>query len=229
MDAMTEISEILFAYKDAESVAEAVRWCEKAFEAGDTHALLTIGDRFEELEDHDSALKWYEKAYEHGNQIAIVRIAEIFQALERQKDAAVWYHKAIDEVNNPILSHSIRKAAEFFEEIGDTDTALKAYWKIGADEAAKYLRKMGQFEQAVQCYEQAIREEEQADSVDDYKVTEYKIGLAECFFESGAYQDALDVYRKLAEEHPEKMEYPLSIGDCLCRSGRMDEAMQVFQ
>jgi TPR repeat protein len=167
--------------------AEAVKWCLKAAEQGDTHKQFDLGLDYELgldgfPQDYSEAAKWYRKAAEQGNADAQDFLGD---AYSRGKgigtnlvEAQNWWRKAAE---------SYRKEAEK----GDA----KAQWRLGS----MYASGEGVDTDKAEAVKWHIKAAEQGDAFKqfDLGLDYYEMGL-DGFPEN--YAEAVKWWRKAAEQ-----------------------------
>lgn len=117
--------------------------------------------------------------------------------------------------------------AEFYFRRGYYADALDVFRRLSAMSAptAAICQKMGYCEQSLGNTGAALRHYEQADMLDS--TSRWTIRrLAWCHRTLGHWQQALDCYRRLAEERPDDVGLALNIGLSLVKLRRYDEALQ---
>ncbi|MDE6395534.1 MAG: tetratricopeptide repeat protein, partial [Duncaniella sp.] len=117
--------------------------------------------------------------------------------------------------------------AEFYFRRGYYADALDVFRRLSAMSAptAAICQKMGYCEQSLGNTTAALRHYEQADMLDS--TSRWTIRrLAWCHRTLGHWQQALDCYRRLAEERPDDVNLALNIGLSLVKLRRYDEALQ---
>lgn len=117
--------------------------------------------------------------------------------------------------------------AEFYFRRGYYADALDVFRRLSAMSAptAAICQKMGYCEQSLGNTGAALRHYEQADMLDS--TSRWTIRrLAWCHRTLGHWEQALDCYRRLAEERPDDVSLALNIGLSLVKLRRYDEALQ---
>ncbi|MDE6066537.1 MAG: tetratricopeptide repeat protein [Duncaniella sp.] len=117
--------------------------------------------------------------------------------------------------------------AEFYFRRGYYADALDVFRRLSSMTAptAAICQKMGYCEQSLGNIGAALRHYEQADMLDS--TSRWTIRrLAWCHRMLGHWQQALDCYRRLAEERPDDVGLALNIGLSLVKLRRYDEALQ---
>ncbi|NES04402.1 MAG: tetratricopeptide repeat protein [Okeania sp. SIO2F4] len=195
-------------------------------------AYKIIGNSLQALGKLSEALDWYKKALEIKPDFGEVyaNIGTIFAQQKQWEKAIQSYRRAI--AIKPDFAGVYRNLAKIYTQVDrSTDAAEYLYQalrlepgKATAEEflfTGNNLNENGQLEQAIACYEEAIKLKPQ--------LVEASYKLGEILIQNGQWGEAVVCYQRVISANPKNLEAYEKLGDGLLKQGQLYLALQNYQ
>jgi len=116
------LSAIAWMYENgkgvAKDLAQAITWYQKAAQAGNTDAMLSLGFIYEKKLDNTTAMEWYQQAAQTGSADAMFILGAIYQegklVAKDLTQAITWYQKAA-QAGNKQAEIEIKRLEDFWD------------------------------------------------------------------------------------------------------------------
>jgi hypothetical protein len=140
--------------RDDASGATLEGWYWRLVEAGDTRAMVCVGDSYA-ARDARKAARWYRRAADLGDAEAMVRLAEV-PAGPADAQRARWYAKAVEVGHAGAMWTLANRSVDPDEILRWTRAAAERGHGGAAARLATYLQEHGELTEAVTWYRRAI-------------------------------------------------------------------------
>jgi uncharacterized protein len=112
-----------YVFQQLKKYDEAIFWCQKAIELGNTDALIGLGYNYSKLENYKDALKWYLEASKKNHPDAFINLGTTYFNLDDYENSEKYYKEAIK--NNDYQAY--QGIAKLFHDKIKDDTKASAY------------------------------------------------------------------------------------------------------
>ncbi|MGD1705185.1 tetratricopeptide repeat protein [Dapis sp. BLCC M229] len=195
-------------------------------------AYKIIGNSLQAMGKLPEALDWYKKALEIKPDFGEVyaNIGTIFAQQKQWEEAIKSYRRAI--AIKPDFAGAYRNLAKIYTQVNRSADAAEYLYqalrlepgKATAEEflfTGNNLNENGQLQQAIACYEEAIKLKPQ--------LVEASYKLGEILIQNGQLGEAVVCYQRVISANPKNLEAYEKLGDGLLKQGQLDLALQNYQ
>lgn len=195
-------------------------------------AYKIIGNCLQAMGKLQEALDWYQKALKIKPDFVEVyaNVGTIF-AQQKQWDQAIQYYRRAIAIK-PDFAGVYRNLAKIYTQVNKSAEAAEYLYEALRLESGKAtaeellftgntLRKNGQIEKAIACYQEVIKLNPQ--------LVEASYKLGEILIKNGHWGEAIACYQRVISTNPNNLEAYQKLGDSLLNQEQLELALQNYQ